>query len=453
MFYHCEKTCLTLKIISFVCSKSFVSHQSTFFRWVAIFIQKKKDFHIFFKKNQFFLTLNTSVRSLSVMEKGEKTSKRMHQRDEDDENLQNRRQRLESPSSAVQVVERTTKLTDLNDDCLEKIFGHLDLRGLLNVSIANQKVRAAAGYVYRRKFGAKSVIIEYFPDLMLRNPCLLLESSATIVLCVRYYFETCLQFLRCLGSSISHITIIYGLSESKRFQYIHHHINKYCYESLTGISFDQKLNIPIEHFDKPFLNVQFVSISNCNLGEQLPKFGEWFPNSQRLCLKLVSLDRNYIEVHFQNLKTLKIFVGLQCTFMRKMIFDILHPNREIENLSIGLAVGHQLKMKPLLNVIKQNSSILELILEPSQYRSVVSALDVQRIVSEHPSMAVLRLHDYKFTAKNAIALIRQLNSLKQFRFQLDDLSEYEYFASQLMDMDSDWELRICDDFIELNRKN
>lgn len=161
------------------------------------------------------------------------------------------------------------------------------------------------------------------------------------------------------------------------------------------------------------------------------------------------MDRNSIEVHFQNLKTLHLSICGQCTFIRKMVSDILDSNRQIEQ--IHLISDQQLKTKPLLNIIKSNSSIWGLLLEHGQYESVVSSLDVQRFVSEHPSMDNLCLCNYKLTAENAIAMIRQLKLLKRFIFKIDDLSEYDDFVSQLMD--SDWESRNWNRTVEIKRKS
>lgn len=50
------------------------------------------------------------------------------------------------------------KITDLDDDCLEKIFGYLNLRCLFNVAAANVWLRPAVGVVYKRKFVSKIII-------------------------------------------------------------------------------------------------------------------------------------------------------------------------------------------------------------------------------------------------------------------------------------------------------
>lgn len=45
----------------------------------------------------------------------------------------------------------TTKIIDLNDDCLVKIFEYLNIQNLLNVALANDWLRSAANDLYKRK--------------------------------------------------------------------------------------------------------------------------------------------------------------------------------------------------------------------------------------------------------------------------------------------------------------
>lgn len=62
--------------------------------------------------------------------------------------------------AALNRTEETTKIVDLNDDCLMAVFEVLDdLQSLFNVSIANEWLRPAARAVYRRKCGARKVKI------------------------------------------------------------------------------------------------------------------------------------------------------------------------------------------------------------------------------------------------------------------------------------------------------
>lgn len=73
---------------------------------------------------------------------------------ENNEKRKSKCSRAETPDQPM-----TTKIVDLNDDCLLKIFGHLDLKSLLNVAIANEWLRPAVVDVHKQKYGAKPIRI------------------------------------------------------------------------------------------------------------------------------------------------------------------------------------------------------------------------------------------------------------------------------------------------------
>lgn len=77
-----------------------------------------------------------------------------HQRD-DDKSLQPQSSECQQLQTAGQST--TTKITDLNDDCLVKCFKYLDLISLFKVSVASKWLRPAANDVYNRKFGSNKV--------------------------------------------------------------------------------------------------------------------------------------------------------------------------------------------------------------------------------------------------------------------------------------------------------
>lgn len=101
---------------------------------------------------------------------------------------QNKDQRLNSGEQQAK-----TKITDQNDDCLEKIFDHLDLVSLFNVA------------VYVRNFDVRSVTIVIF---------------------------------NCIGLTITYLHIFCSDMDldSQRFIYADEYINRYFVESLVNIS-------------------------------------------------------------------------------------------------------------------------------------------------------------------------------------------------------------------------
>lgn len=53
--------------------------------------------------------------------------------------------------NAESIIETTT-ITNLNTDCMEIIFEHLELNELINIADSNKRFYSAACQVYRRKF-------------------------------------------------------------------------------------------------------------------------------------------------------------------------------------------------------------------------------------------------------------------------------------------------------------
>lgn len=269
--------------------------------------------------------------------------KRQH---ENDESNQCEMQRTESSPEPIQP----TKIIDVNNDCLEKIFHKLDLQSLFNVSIANEWLRPAAGEIYNSKFGTK--LVKIFP---FTSRLALKEDGNEISLCG---LKTCLQYLRCFGSSISELSIEYKYSKTKRYDYVHQYIKKYCLEgekeSLKAISIDYSTS-----FGK-----------SSSLKKVLADL--WHGDCLLKCLKIV--DHEY---------------------------DLLGS-----------------KTSTWLDIIKEESSIVELRIDTDLDR-LDSAL-VKRLTSEHPALIGLYLPRYHFTAIDALTLICQLKSLKKFVFRLSD---------------------------------
>lgn len=86
---------------------------------------------------------------------GKRRANEMGQRKIERSPKHSKRQRLENSDEKPAVAVSTMKIIDLNDDCLVKIFGHLGLNELFNVSIASEWLRPAARDVYKHKFGTK----------------------------------------------------------------------------------------------------------------------------------------------------------------------------------------------------------------------------------------------------------------------------------------------------------
>lgn len=124
-----------------------------------------------------------------------------------------KRQRLKSLDQSATMMP-ITKIIDLNDDCLVKIFEPLDLCSLFNVAIASEWLRPAARMAYKRsEFGAKHVEIDKCDDFCKPNTRLRASINRTIFLSFKLDeyckdirtngLKMALQYLRCFGPSIT----------------------------------------------------------------------------------------------------------------------------------------------------------------------------------------------------------------------------------------------------------
>lgn len=227
-----------------------------------------------------------------------------------DERPPNKRARCESVDGQQSPADPNAKrITDLDEHCLEEIFGYLNFQSLFSVAIANGILRPAAANVYKRRFGRFAVEITGNGFMTDRRPIFVLNKLIVDQL------KSALQFLRCFGSAITALEFDAAYySKGKRYEYIHQYINKYCAESLVKISFKSVSKIDKKHFPKPFRSVENVTVTGGSLARYLPSFSVWFPNMRHLTLyRLNMYGKHFTDFHFGNLQRLSILpftVGL-----------------------------------------------------------------------------------------------------------------------------------------------
>lgn len=261
------------------------------------------------------------------------------------------------------LAQVTTKIINLNDDCLLAIFEHLDDKSLFNVAVASEWLRPAAAYVYKRKFATNEIELTDCDDFHSDDNVPEIEDWGTYVT-IRG-LKTCLRFLRCFGSSISYLKIDYSNSKSERHAHLHHYISKYCANSLIRISF---LNMPSTvsidqfEFDQVFTNVKSVMLFDCDLGEKLPSIAKSFANLRKLQIHSVRLTDGFDQVCFPYLEHLCIR-NLHANYFRSQnAANLLRSNRQIQ--CVEIAVHGQIKsLNAILNMVKENSNISKLVVE------------------------------------------------------------------------------------------
>lgn len=305
------------------------------------------------------------------------------------------------------------------------------------MAVSNEYLRPAARVVYKRKFGNKVVnLFEVLNQTQTGHPFSVCAEKVGI-----FQFKTCLQFLRCFGSSISKLQIYYNGSNSKRYDHVHQYINTYCAESLVEFELIIKPRISIHHFEKPFVNVRNVTVHYSYLGDQFPQLSEWFPNVRVLKLFKVRTEDHWTVSPFHHLEVVHIAISNGTDgygFTKREAATLLQSSHQLRCVEIDTPSGRQgMTFNTLLNIVAGKSLIEELSLKMDKYSKVVKLSEVQRLINEHPLLVELYLPNYKFTVANLLLVIRQLNSLKKFYFQLNDVSEYEHFSTQFRS-DGEW---------------
>lgn len=327
----------------------------------------------------------------------------------------------------------TTRITDLNDDCLQKIFQLVYTRCLFSLAVASEWLRPAANAVFKRTNGFKRI------DITRCNDGLPQINTVPSVYCQAIIvsgLKMTLQFLRCFGPSISSLSIVYDESESQRYRHIHHYISEYCSESLITLAFREKSDKQqIEGFDKPMVCVEELHFSACgNLDKQLPVFNRWFPNLHRLKIVGARVNRRYAAVTFQHLEQLTICIDDQNGFTMNDATKLLHSNHQLQSVRMNVQMNKQAKINGLLDMIKEHSNISELIIQIIDGNSIfddqnirISSSILRQLVKEHPILHKLEFKGCHLTMTNVVTLLSQLKSLQRIRNYVDASSDFTLF--------------------------
>lgn len=337
-------------------------------------------------------------------------------------------------SSPAEESAQLSKIIDLDDVCLDKIFMPLNIKDLFSVAVGNEWLRPAANFVYKRKFGDKKVWFSRVHSTQSTNA---LNNIGVFI--IIYDFKTCLEFLRCFGTSITHLEISYGQSNSKRYRYVHQYVNEYCSESLVTLQFDRKSSFAMEHIKKPFNNVQHIQLFGCDLSENFRSFDDIFPHLRHLSIDGVGLNHCFIAATPTRLERLSISLADNNNYFATKRYNVLNQllqsNHQLQSLTLFAPALNSITFNSLLDMIKENQLISELVLSTGYAPHSVNAKQIEHLAREHPLLAELDLQSFHFTTDNIMTIIRQPTVLKKFRFRARRLRVHTSIASKL---DNGW---------------
>lgn len=198
----------------------------------------------------------------------------------------------------------STKFTNINTDCLEKILEKLSLSDLLNVADTNTQLKRTAERIFYRKYQPIDVTFDYcFTYVFIERG---LNSDRV------FSYRKVLQFFRCFGHLVQKLTInSYHLDlvcvHRARLCTYYKYFEKYCSETVSEIKLHQDLSVFNMLFS--FKNVEKVSFATHGQPLGLSKYNKWFPNMRELAFKGFSVSE---YAHFPHLEVCKVDFGNYC---------------------------------------------------------------------------------------------------------------------------------------------
>lgn len=198
------------------------------------------------------------------------------------------------------IVMNSICVTDVNNDCLEKIFERLTLLELLNVADCNKWLIDAACMVYYRRYGQKMIKLQDIGDSRKEK---LIETEDDIELSG---LRICLRFLRCFGHLILKLDVSYNLADQNYCDYMDQYITEYCVNSLIKITISSYQKGSLDWLKKLLPKIQELRFINCKLDKELTEFHKWFPNLRSLEFEGNTFISNpeFISHHFPHLEHL-----------------------------------------------------------------------------------------------------------------------------------------------------
>lgn len=414
------------------------------------------------------------------------TRKRRRDMEEEEQRKQKKNEAAIESKTATEPSTFQTKLTDVNDDCLEKIFMHFDLDDFLNIAHANKELKTGADLAFSRKFGKTQFVI----------------NNRTL--------KTSFRLLRCYGDFVSDLQIS-DLLFQRRLVKVLGYTNQYCVKSLKEISFFKLPEDVLEmSMEKPLPKLETIRFSCCRLGNEIPKFHTWFPAMRSLTFNQCHLtDRTAIETHFPQLEEIyidtrgssnndptadnvKMLLQLNLQLRCITLHDLEHLQGVSQHLPLlekltiwGSVFGDDSDEIRFKSVKKLNWYFfifprVNLIFDQLEEFSMLSHLfqitdDAVQFFEKHQSIRKLKLVAYndrnkenmmkivahlplltyftykghEFSAEETVRFLVKFKSLDHFRFRITDPAEFQRLKTMLGDK---WLATESCEWVNLKRK-
>lgn len=211
----------------------------------------------------------------------------------------------ENATAAIPIP--STKIIDINTDCLEKVFEFLELRDLINVADSNKYLQETAEVVFIRKSKKRMIIVEInekrpfysyeFPDFEIYDDAILIRNSLAAMKAIRLF-----------GQHISEISlqVISGITcKPPMCKNFFVHVNEFCHKTLKILHLYGNISPVFAALEHPFENTETFIYRRGVIGKRCKHLSRLFPRLSQLKLYGVDvLKSKYFFRTFPNLDTL-----------------------------------------------------------------------------------------------------------------------------------------------------
>lgn len=217
------------------------------------------------------------------------------------------------------------QLTEINDDCLESIFGYLTLNDLVNVAEANWRFISSARAVFVRRYQK----MNFYLNLGIIRMRMKNGTDYEI------RKDVAIPFFRHFGGKVLglYVNFLLNIDQDVNTK-LEHMIFQYCTATLTRLEWFFCNMDTFKAINKPFENVRELTISKGSLSQQLSLLDIWFPNLIKLHLIYVKpFNPVSLETKFPHLKDLAIY-NAEMTIPLASIMQMVRLNPQIKSFRL-----------------------------------------------------------------------------------------------------------------------
>lgn len=238
-------------------------------------------------------------------------------------------------------------LSDVNIDCLEKIFLNLDIPDLVAVAQKNNHLKVAAQLAYQKNY--KHIVRLYVDD------CLNYEYNQLDNEISSSEMGFLMPLIRCFGHFITELGISMSKQKSakKKLDHILNYTNEHC-KGLKKIEIDSAKSNPFKLVSSPFPEVVELVVWIPKL--RCKRLNWLFPKLQRLTCSMD--DFTHIPYHFPECKWLDVSFGGELIQLLRTTCDHIAKHIRLNPQLQKLSLSFRTLRAPCMDLIRTASERL-----------------------------------------------------------------------------------------------